>query len=55
MSREEAAELAFMRWVASLSSDPWVPRRPSAERLWEAIRLLVSAWSDIARDDEVSD
>jgi hypothetical protein len=43
MSAEEGAKLSFMRWMASRSREAWLPRRPAAACLWEAIVALVAA------------
>ena len=50
MPLDEAAKLAFMRWLSGLSGEPWLPRRRSAEMLWgevvELVRELSDAWED---------
>lgn len=37
LSDAEAAKLAFFRWAANASKEPWIPRRAEALRLWLAI------------------
>jgi len=33
------AKIAFMRWSASSSKDPWLPRRPLALKVWDRTEL----------------
>ena len=41
MTDDETAKLAFLRWVASSSKKPWLPRRPEALRFWSAVEHWV--------------
>ena len=33
------AKISFMRWSASSSKDPWLPRRPLALKVWDQTEL----------------
>jgi hypothetical protein len=35
LTNAEFAKLTFMRWAASTSTKPWLPRRPQALATWE--------------------
>jgi hypothetical protein len=53
MAKEERARVEFMRWVSSLSKNPWLPRRPRAMDLWDDIKVLVSKFDHGISNKEV--